>query len=107
FSENPLPEQNRMDTPTALLSFQDWCKSIADSSRDILMWGNGADFDNIILGSLFEDYGYTKPWATYSNNRCFRTMNNLVKNRTFVDPGRHGVHHNALDDAITQAKQLQ
>lgn len=68
------------------------------------MWGNGADFDNIILGSLYEDYGLRKPWS-YGNNRCFRTYKN--------HPGvphkyeRTGTHHNALDDAITQAKHLQ
>jgi hypothetical protein len=74
-------------------------------SRDepLELWGNGADFDNVILGSLYESYGRKAPWS-YGMNRCFRTLKNLgIK----LGPGdgqeRVGTHHNALDDAKHQA----
>ena len=60
------------------------------------------DFDNIILGSLYDAFGLRKPWS-YSR---YRTVKNLgIGPRT--PKVREGVHHNALDDAITQARHLQ
>lgn len=77
----------------------------ANGDRDVELWGNGADFDNIILGSLYDAFGLRKPWS-YGRNRCYRTMKNIG-----IGPRRpqvrEGVHHNALDDAITQAVHLQ
>lgn len=75
----------------------------ANGGRDVQLWGNGADFDNIILGSLYEDFGMKKPWS-YSRNRCFRTMKNIPGVGSFP---RQGTYHNALDDAFTQAQHLQ
>lgn len=73
--------------------------------KNPIVWGNGADFDNIILGGLFESYGMKKPWS-YGNNRCYRTM------RTVFSEGapkrqRLGTAHVAVDDALTQAVHLQ
>lgn len=68
-----------------------------------LVWGNGASFDNVILASLLKTYGVKQPWK-YWNDRCYRTM----KGEHQHDPiERQGVHHNALDDAIHQARILQ
>lgn len=66
------------------------------------LWGNGADFDNMILGSLYESYGRTKPWS-YSQNRCYRTVRALFP---AMPVARVGVHHNAKDDAVHQVQQL-
>lgn len=73
-----------------------------NGGSEALIWGNGADFDNIILGSLYESFGFKKPWS-YSRNRCFRTLKSLAP---FVKVAREGTHHNALDDAITQVRHL-
>jgi hypothetical protein len=43
-------------------------------------------------------------WS-YSRNRCYRTMKRMFGEGVKVS--RHGVHHNGLDDAITQAVHLQ
>jgi hypothetical protein len=67
------------------------------------MWGNGVAFDNVILRSAFERNGMTAPWD-YRTDRCYRTMKAMrpdVKAGEFV-----GVKHDALDDAIHQAKHL-
>lgn len=93
---------NRRSTVDALDSFADFIA--ANGGRDAEIWGNGADFDNILLGSMYESFDLRKPWS-YSRNRCYRTMKNIG-----VGPrkaARMGTHHNALDDALTQAVHLQ
>lgn len=77
-----------------------------NGGKDAQIWGNGSDFDNVILGSMYETYGIQRPWS-YSKNRCFRTINALPKDKNFVKPEREGVHHHALDDALYQARVLQ
>lgn len=101
FAEKPDDAPNRLTTSGALLSFMELVA--AAGGRDARIWGNGADFDNIIWGSLYGDFGLKRPWS-YSKNRCFRTMK---AGYPHVKVAREGVHHNALDDAITQAKHLQ
>lgn len=63
------------------------------------VWGFGATFDNVILRNAYNKVGFACPWH-YRQDRCFRTLSQLVP---VVWPGRVGVHHNALDDATTQA----
>jgi hypothetical protein len=67
--------------------------------KRVKVWGNGADFDNAILSCLYGAVGAIPPWDFW-NNRCYRTLKNLV-------PGpklrREGTYHNALDDAKSQA----
>lgn len=103
FSVPPPDGVERVNTFEALSRFGLFVA--ANGDRDVELWGNGADFDNIILGSLYDAFGIRKPWS-YSRNRCYRTMKNIG-----VGPRRpqvrEGVHHNALDDAITQAIHLQ
>ena len=103
FAVPPPDGVDRVSTLKALARFSTFVA--ANGDRDAEMWGNGADFDNVILGSLFDSFGLRKPWS-YSRNRCYRTMKNLgiVHQAHKV---REGVHHNALDDAITQARHLQ
>lgn len=63
------------------------------------IWGNGSDFDNAILAAAYKAAGMLTPWKFW-NNRCYRTLKNL---RTDIAFERIGTHHNALDDAKTQA----
>jgi hypothetical protein len=93
-------ELQKVDLASALMGFAEWCGT---GSPAVALWGNGSTFDNIILRSAYKAVGLAYPvpfWA----DQCYRTM----KNRT---PGikleRIGTHHNALDDAISQAKHLQ
>lgn len=79
-------------------AFGDYLK-LWGGPRSVRVWGNGADFDNAILASLYHRVGKDQPWAFW-NSRCFRTLKNL---RLAPEPDRAGVHHNALDDARHQA----
>ena len=103
FSVPPPDGVLRVNTVEALSRFDLFVAT--NGGGDVELWGNGADFDNVILGSLYDAFGLLKPWS-YSRNRCYRTMKSLG-----IGPRRpqvrEGVHHNALDDAITQAIHLQ
>lgn len=76
----------------------------SNGAREVQLWGNGSDFDNAIIADLYKSMKMAKPWS-FGKNRCFRTLKNLAPKRTEVL--RAGVHHNALDDAISQALHAQ
>jgi exodeoxyribonuclease VIII len=74
------------------------------NSQTIKVWGNGSDFDNKLLSTAYEKIGWKHliPW-NFRNNRCYRTVKNLYPS---VKMKRSGDHHNALDDAKSQANHL-
>lgn len=72
------------------------------AGKNPIVWGNGADFDNVILRNAYEYVGLTCPWS-YKNNRCYRTMANLFSD---VKPRPQGIKHCAVDDAENQARHL-
>lgn len=82
--------------PRVLASFSHWLNEL---DGEVLVWGNGADFDNPILSAAYHACGMAQPWGAW-NGRCYRTLKNL---RPDIKLMRQGVHHDALDDAISQA----
>lgn len=80
-----------------LIRFAAW---IGD--KDAEVWGNGAAFDNALLAAAYDATATPRPWK-FSNDRCYRTAKNL---RPDVPMARSGTHHNALDDAESQARHL-
>lgn len=68
----------------------------------IEVWGNGAAFDNAILSNAYRKSGTVQPWKFW-NDKCYRTIKGLHPD---VSLERFGTHHNALDDAESQAKHL-
>lgn len=89
----------------ALSRFNEWfefaksyhCKNKAD----IKPWGNGSNFDIVILESLFKDYGFDIPW-NFRNIRDLRTFKEYIYDGSETE--LVGTHHNALDDALYQAQ---
>lgn len=83
----------------AMTAFSKWWRATGAQC----IWGNGADFDNPIMRSLFNALDADTPYRPYVG-RCYRTIKSI--------PGmpimtvRQGVHHNALDDAKNQAEHL-
>ncbi|EFT1826919.1 exonuclease, partial [Escherichia coli] len=74
----------------------------------VQVWGNGANFDNVILRRSYERQGIPCPWR-YCNDRDVRTIVELGKTidvdaRTAIP--FEGERHNALDDARYQAKYV-
>jgi hypothetical protein len=83
--------------PDVLAQLIDWY-----NSQDMPTWGNGSTFDNVILRNAFRACNYEPPWS-YWNDRCYRT---LKSQHPDVKMARTGTHHNAYDDAVSQANHL-
>lgn len=66
------------------------------------LWGNGSDFDNVVLRDAYRAAGLPAPWG-FRANRCFRTLKNLGVTLQPGDGIARTTHHNALDDAKVQA----
>ena len=90
----------RIDIGDALSNFQSFCGRHEYKA----IWGNGAAFDNVILSEAYLSYNYLngKPWDFWED-RCYRTVKNMFPD---VAIERGGTHHNALDDARSQAEHL-
>lgn len=85
----------------ALQKFAGWMENRAKRD-DVRVWGNGAAFDNVILASAYRRNGTTQPWQFW-NDRCYRT---IKAQHPTVTMERNGTHHNAVDDAESQARHL-
>lgn len=68
----------------------------------VLVYGNGAGFDQPILTALYDAVGRAPGWKFY-NERCYRTLKNLYPEVPFVKPT---MAHDALADARAQAEHL-
>ncbi|MCC8215634.1 exonuclease, partial [Escherichia coli] len=91
----------------ALLQLREF---IAENSGEffVQVWGNGANFDNVILRRSYERQGIPCPWH-YHNDRDVRTIVELGKAIDFDARTAipfEGERHNALDDARYQAKYV-
>ena len=83
----------------ALLAFSAY---LSTQGPHVKVWGNGASFDNVILRRAYQRLGLHEPWP-YWDDRCYRTMKGLHPK---IGMDREGVHHDALCDAVSQAKHL-
>lgn len=91
-----LAQEPRMKLREALVDFAKWFP------KGATLWGNGATFDNVILRHAYNVCNVTPPWH-YRDDRCFRTMKAMLPQVMWPE---HGVAHDALADAIAQAKYL-
>lgn len=83
----------------ALQQLREWM-SVAGEFH---FWCHGPSFDEPLLAAAYRAVGSDKlPWS-FHRVRCTRTVYDLAG----VIPDRSvGVHHNALDDAIAQARAV-
>lgn len=92
------PPEERWDIHDALDGFAQWY------GRDPLpTWGNGAGFDNVIIRNAFTLAGMECPWG-FRDDRCFRTLKVMSGG---LSVPHVGTAHDALDDAVHQAKLTQ
>ena len=98
FKDNDKQPSSK-EVVTSFMNFVD-----ADSK----VWGNGSTFDNSILSNLADNLGIPVKWE-YWNDRDVRTIVELGKAIGF-DPKKDmpfiGIKHDALADAIHQAKYV-
>lgn len=91
--------ENRTTVAGALHEFSRWVNL---RNLPACMWGNGSDFDCVVLGNAYSRMSIGRPWS-YSRNRCYRTIKNMA---TDIKMQRVGTHHSAVDDAVSQAEHL-
>lgn len=84
----------------ALVQFRMWVDGIKPKAHRV--WAKDPDFDIVILQSAMQDVGERWPLA-YWNSRSVRTIIEAAYPNDDCPVARTGVHHSALDDAITQA----
>lgn len=96
-ARNNLLVLEKLDLPSALQGFSQW---FGDEGP---VWGNGATFDNVILRSSYAACGMTYP-TRFWHDKCYRTLKGLAPEIELVG---EGVHHDAYDDALSQAKHAQ
>lgn len=93
----------------ALMAFNNFLHEHAGGQLSKLeVWGNGATFDNVILKQAFKRHQLPVPWH-FRNDRDVRTLvalGTLIGYDPYRDMPFAGDLHNALDDAIHQAKYV-
>lgn len=83
--------------------FSLWTSEHTDDPVDMELWGNGASFDNVLLAEAWRAVHGVEPAWAHRKSMCYRTVKNLYPD---VPMPRTGTHHNALDDARSQAMHL-
>lgn len=100
------------DAQQALLKDQKPFAQVADElylifrrNKGKYIWGQGANFDVVLLAHHFHLYGLQSPWLYY-NARDTRTAYEMgeFNSNTII---RQGTYHNALDDAKHQVRCVQ
>lgn len=93
--------ENRLDIDMFCQAFNKWLVGVD------IKWAQGPRFDFGILEHLFDQFGHHKNWF-YWQEADSRTIFNLMPNDPRKDnQGSQEDHHDALADAIVQAKAVQ
>ena len=97
----------RFTTEDIRTTLADFSTFIAEHSRhkDVIPWGNSSAFDLTIIGGAYDRIGVPVPWSPF-RERCFRTLRNLYPSTEYNTDDKGAGAHNALEDAIFQAKHI-
>lgn len=87
----------------ALVAFTEYVEEGPTAGKP-LIWGNGVNFDNALLTSLYKMWDQRAPWWYQQDAdwRTFRIMYPFVDNIPF-----EGEKHHAADDALHEARGLE
>lgn len=99
--------RDRVKLQYALEDFSEWSDDINGSKN---LWGNGVSFDNVILKNAYNKLGIKFPYH-YRDDQDVRTLVKLAKRMGLLDSIKKEMDagltkHNALDDAIHEAKYI-
>ena len=99
----------------ALLNLSGWIKTITVDKRDVIVWGNGAIFDPVLLDNAYKAVSQKTPWFHY-NVRDTRTVVDMYGDGRYKDIKAALIRnlsldpafelHNALSDAVLQAHYI-
>ncbi len=93
-------DDNDESTPLCivLLDLADFISQYPDAP----IWANGTKFDLGMLEYQFKFHDLDVPWS-YSADRCMRTLRQYAGH---IEIDHKGIAHDALDDAVWQAKYI-
>lgn len=102
-------------SPESLATLEDDQRALSETVDDFhewfsrvgaqFIWSQGGNFDEPLWAAASRAVEKTVPWK-YWDARCTRTIYDAA-GFNFRLLARYGVHHNALDDAIHQARCVQ
>ncbi len=99
---------NSRDAVTLESALKDFSEFVSQV-ENVCVWGNGSSFDNVILKNSYNKLSMPIPW-NFRNDRDVRTIIALAQDISGFDSKKEvvmdGIAHNALDDAIYQAKYV-
>lgn len=93
--------EERTDLVSALYAFEEWYEKFPPLTP---VWGNGANFDNVILRSAYKGLQQECPFNGFLD-RCFRTLKS-IQGAKHVEP-INPFPHDALFDSQHQARWAQ
>lgn len=94
--------KGELDFYDMISQFSDWVKTMMKIHKDLTFWSH-ATFDPPILNNNFKNMGIKNP-IPFRSQRDIRTLTHIAGH---IDvKGVRGDAHNALDDAIFQAKYI-
>ena len=91
-------DAERIDIKKVLLDFAEWygdCKTV---------WGNGDDFDCVLLATAYQKTGIGNPPWRFRDTRDLRTLLDISGSPKFIQLNNH---HHALYDAYSQVAALK
>lgn len=101
-----INSEKAIDLPDALTRLSSFASEFCEER--VQVWGNGSNFDNVILRTAYENCAITPFWKHW-NDRDVRTIVELGRNAD-IDPKKDfpfvGEAHNALDDALHQVNYV-
>lgn len=87
-------------TVAPVVALQDFAAFVHGMDR---LWSNGANFDGVLLTSLYHSFGMGVPWKFWQE-RCHRTLTDIYYSLFGTGRPKKQVAHNALADARAQAE---
>ncbi len=101
--------ENRVPLNMALQALSGFLASTGVRDKDLQVWGNGDDFDCVLLESAYRRCGLHAPWMFWGT-RDVRTLVQIVQDVQHLDVKRAtkfvGRPHHALDDALYQIEYV-
>ena len=85
------------------MTIENFCEFLPENP---IVWGNGSSFDISILEYVYRYYKIEIPWKFWNIRDC-RTLKALYESRRGgLSLKMSGTKHLAIDDAISQSKQI-
>ena len=102
-ARNEVLIETDVSLKSALLEFKEFVELI----KPTRIWSHGDDFDTVILNNAFRQFNIKCPWKFWETRDTRTLIDTAIEltGRNF-EPNRTGIYHNALDDAVFQAKWM-